>query len=54
MSDPFIERLFAGIPGEIAKLRPLIAEIEAFNARNAAADERTPSGERLSVDEQLT
>lgn len=36
MSDPFVERLFAGIPEEILELRPHIAEIEAFNRRHAA------------------
>lgn len=36
MSDPFVERLFAGIPEEIGKLGPLFAEIKTFNARVAA------------------
>lgn len=35
MSNPFIDRLFTGIPEEVAKLRPYVAEVEAFNAHVA-------------------
>ena len=36
MSNPFVDRLFAGIPEEIAKLGPLFARVREFNARVAA------------------
>lgn len=41
VSDLFVERLFAGIPEEIEKLHPFIAEVEAFNARVAASEAAT-------------
>lgn len=38
MSDPFVDRLFAGIPEEIEKLRPIIAELKVFTARQFPPD----------------
>ena len=44
MTDPVVERLFAGIPEEVEKLRPHIAALEAFNQR-VASDAAAPADE---------
>lgn len=47
MSNPFIDRLFTGIPEEVAKLRPYVAEVEAFNAHVADVQSgRPPAAKR--------
>lgn len=37
MTDPFVERLYAGIPEALEQLRPHVAELEAFTRRVRAA-----------------